>query len=273
MVAGLERRFVQLANQINRLAAPVRRNASRQVEVQDRLVARLEHRRLVHGRQEAVRIHRLTAFEGAVGVRHDDVGRQRFALGSQPVYDPRAHAREAGNDASAKKLVLGGGVHHHVAMAGADHRHLVDPFRHVRKQVGDFDPALTVFFERALRAEQLGGLFNELVFRLAEFRRARLAVEFVEQRLGVERFDVARPARHEQENDRLGFGVQMRRLGSQRVDGVGAKLLTGQHRRHRQRAESAECVRDEFAPVACPANVFRHIDSEPRPLAATVEGL
>ena len=54
--------------------------------------------------------------------------------------------------------------------------------------------------------------------RCAGWARQRLAVVLVEQRLGVERVDVRRPAVHEQVDDPLGLAGEVRRLRGQRVD-------------------------------------------------------
>ena len=68
------------------------------------------------------------------------------------------------------------------------------------------------------RAEQPGIRLDELVLRLAELRRPRLAVQPVEQRLGIEGFQMARAAGHEQEDDRLRLGLgPMRAFRGQRV--------------------------------------------------------
>ena len=60
----------------------------------------------------------------------------------------------------------------------------------------------------------------------------RLAVERIELGLVVERIDMAGPAVHEQKDDALGLGGELRRLGRQRVDerrhAVGRHGLTVQ---------------------------------------------
>ena len=68
-------------------------------------------------------------------------------------------------------------------------------------------PLSPYLLERPLRAEQLGVAVDELILRFAELRRSRLAVQLVEQRLGIERFQVARSAGHEQKDDGLGLAV------------------------------------------------------------------
>jgi hypothetical protein len=76
---------------------------------------------------------------------------------------------------------------------------------------------LAVFGEFPRGTEQLGIGPDELIASLAEFPGPGLAMELVEKRLGVEGFEMARPAGHEQEDDRLRFGGKVRSLGRQRI--------------------------------------------------------
>ena len=161
-----------------------------------------------------MRVHRLARFQRAVRIGHHDVGRQRIALRAQPVHDPRAHAGETRHDAAGEQFVLRRRVDDHVAVARADDGEVVDALGRVREQVGDFDAALAVFLKRALGAEQLAHPSDELILRLAELRRPRLAVQLVQQRLGIEGLEVARPAGHERKMTDFAFGGQMRRLGA-----------------------------------------------------------
>ena len=73
----------------------------------------------------------------------------------------------------------------------------------VREQVGDFDAALAVPLEGALGAEQARFGVDELILGLAETLRPLLAVQLVEQRLGIERVHLAGAAGQEQEHHRL----------------------------------------------------------------------
>ena len=76
-------------------------------------------------------------------------------------------------------------------MAGANDGDVVYALGEAREKVRDLDAALTVPFECALRAEQLRFARDELIFRLAETRRALLAVQLVEQWFGIERLQMA----------------------------------------------------------------------------------
>ena len=126
-------------------------DALRQIEIQHRLVARPQHRRLIHRRQEAVLVHRHAGFLRA---RANPASRRTPGSDSasepEPVHDPAAHRREAGNHAAGHHLILRGRVHHHVAVHRADDAKIVDDLGLVREQVGDLDPRLAVLLERPL---------------------------------------------------------------------------------------------------------------------------
>ena len=74
--------FVQLPDQLNRLPPPVHRNALRHFQIQHRPLPCPEHRRLIHRRQKAVRVHRLPCLRSPVRIRHHHIRRQRIADGS-----------------------------------------------------------------------------------------------------------------------------------------------------------------------------------------------
>ena len=87
-------------------------------------------------------------------------------------------------------------------------------------------PRLAVLLERALGAQNARLGIDVLILHFAEFGRALLAVQLVEQRLGVEGLQVRRPARHEQEDERLRLGLvrHVRRLGRERIVARRARL-------------------------------------------------
>ena len=120
-------------------------------------------------------------------------------------------------------------------------------------------PLCAVLGELARRAEQLGVALNKLIFRLAKLRRPRLAVELVQQRLGIERLQVAGTAGHHQEDDRLRFrSGQVRFLRRQRIGRGGAELFLVEQREQRQAAEATEGLAQEIAARPRNLNVHRH---------------
>jgi hypothetical protein len=81
----------------------------------------------------------------------------------------------------------------------------------VREQTADGNPALAVLPELPRRFEQVARrAFGE---RERAFEGQRFAVVLNQPRLGVESIEMRWPAVHEQENDALGLGGKMRRLG------------------------------------------------------------
>ena len=89
----------------------------------------------------------------------------------------------------------------------------------VRQQFATLGPALAVAGELPPRAEQLGVPLDErepLVLDVG--LRDDLAVEFLQLGLVVEQFELARPAGHEQEDDVLRLGGEMRRFRRERKD-------------------------------------------------------
>ena len=86
------------------------------------------------------------------------------------------------------------------------------------------------------RAEEASVGLDELIIGLPELRRPRLAVQAVEQRLGIERLQMARAAGHEEEDDGLGLGGATGRAGFERI---GADAFVVQHGRERKAADAA----------------------------------
>ena len=111
-------------------------------------------------------------------------------------------------------------------------------------------PLCAVLRELAGRAEQLGALRDELVLGLAELCRPRLAVELVQERLGVERVEVARPAGHEQEDDALRLRLEVRLLRGERVGERRGPGRSASRDARASAAEPAEGVGQELAAVA-----------------------
>src|SRR5215469_6259605 len=103
-------------------------------------------------------------------------------------------------------------------MTGAHYRNVVDTPRRVREEIGYLDASAAVLPKGAFAAEQTSIRSDKLIFGVAEPFGARLAVELDEEWLGIEGFQMAGAAGHEQEDH--GFRLrlrQMRRFGRQRI--------------------------------------------------------
>ena len=111
----------------------------------------------------------------------------------------------------------------------------------LRKEVADFDAALAVLAELERRGEGGAGL----ALGAPGCRRAAAwPAYFVEHRLGIERIDVRRPAVHEQVDDVLGLGREMRRRWrAERVPADGGLLRRNEQVAERQRAKAHAAAR------------------------------
>ena len=120
------------------------------------------------------------------------------------------------------------------APARAEKGNVVHTRGKVRQQVGDLDARLTVFLEHAGAGEQGRIALGELAGIIAEAGRQRLAVPLRQFGLGVEQVDVAGPAEHEEEDDRLGLPLEVTGLGGERI----VRRSSGYWRRSRRCAEA-----------------------------------
>src|SRR5262245_59361871 len=116
-------------------------------------------------------------------------------------------------------------MHHHIAVTGTNDSHVINTLCKPWEEIGDLDPALAIALERALCAEQSGIASDELVFGFAETRRAFLPVQLIQQRFGIESFQMAGTAAEEEKDHRLRLGRQKRFFGRQRISRLGASFL------------------------------------------------
>src|SRR5689334_10705527 len=107
-----------------------------------------------------------------------------------------------------------------LVVTGSDDGQVVSTFLQVRVRIGNFESRFTAPGERLRRTENGRIAFRELKLPTSDHAAGKgLAVQLVEQRLGIERIDLAWAPLHEQKNDVLRFGGKMRRFGFQRVFG------------------------------------------------------
>ena len=120
----------------------------------------------------------------------------------------------------------GGTVDERLVVAGADDRKVVSEFRELRKQVGDFQPGLTVLLENTPRSHQLGFISLDLGQADALLQvagRKILSIVFLQLGLGIEGFELAGTALQEDEDDALGLGREVGRLDAQGIVGRGGR--------------------------------------------------
>ncbi len=214
----------QLALRPRHVGGPVHVGA----QVQHRRARRAEARPLERRREEA-RLPALHAVDrqSAWVVQHD-VGGQVLVLAAQAVDDPRPQRRPARPHLARVDEVDGRLVGQVRRVHGADERQVVHHAGQVRHHLGDpgATPAVSGELERA--AHQRPGVLDELDLP-GDLVEVGLAVVFVERRLGVEQVHLARPAVHEQVDDRPGLRGEVRL----------ARLEVGRPVRRRRRAAQA----------------------------------
>src|SRR5439155_15537799 len=121
----------------------------------------------------------------------------------------------------------------------------------MRQKLGEFSSALAVFGELELGSEQRGVRIDERgPVAFDQLFGRRFAVPFLQRRFVIEQFEVARRAGHEEVNDALGFGGELRLLWRERR-GYGPAVFT-KERAERDGAEADAAfleeppARDEF---------------------------
>ncbi len=219
-------------------------------EVEQGVVAGSDDGPLITRGKEAVAVGGGTPFEAAGGVGHDDEGGEVAVLGAQSVADPRAEAGPAHEDRAGVHLVDGLRVVDAVGPAGADDGEVVDASGGVGQKVGDGDAAVAVRAEGPLRAEQ--GVLADLAAGGdgAEALGEGITVQALEVGLGVEGFEVARAAVHEEIDDGIGLRGEVGGFRGEGVGrGVGIRLreVLLQHPGQGEEAESAAGVAEEGA--------------------------
>jgi len=115
---------------------------------------------------------------------------------------------------------FGRGVVEEIGGAGFDEGDVVDDASGVREKVGHPGAALAVLGELAARAEELRAvraIHEGEAFALNEGLGDGLAVERDEARLVVEELKLARAAGHEEVDDVLGAGSEVRGLRGHRI--------------------------------------------------------
>ena len=206
------------------------------IQIQHGRSLRAESGALIHRRQPG-RLPVGNAIDRQpLGIVQHHVGRKVLVLGAQPVGDPGAYRRAAGDGAArlheenGRLVVEMGPVH------GANQGDVVHAGRQVGQQLRQLHAGLPVSGEaigRGQESARLGGRGDV---------RGQVSVGygsgiFLEQRLGVEEIDLAGPPVHEEVNDSLGLGVEMGSPGPQIValaggsqQGMGREQLLAQDR-------------------------------------------
>src|SRR2546427_178771 len=120
----------------------------------------------------------------------------------------------------------------------------------MRQKLGEFSSALAVFGELELGSEQRGVRIDERgAVAFDELFGRRFAVPFLQRRFVIEQFEVARRAGHEEVNDALGLGGELRLLRrewTRERRGRGPAIFT-KERAERDGAEADAALLEEPA--------------------------
>ena len=187
----------------------------------------------------------LRADDGFAGAEHDEPGEVLVHV-SEAVAEPRSVTRAdrlgvAGVHHQQRRLVVG-----HVRVHAAEDADIVDALADFGEEFGHFDAGLPVLLELEGRPEE----GRALAAGCLEFVARLLAVLLREFGLGVESIDLARPAVHEEVDDALGLGGEVRRLDPQRRRRCGLGFL-GEDTRESEDAESGTRAGEHLAAVEC----------------------
>src|SRR5262249_25981242 len=112
------------------------------------------------------------------------------------------------------------------------------------------DAGPAIFAKGAFAAEQTSIRGNKLIFGIAKRFGSRPAVELIEQRLGIEGFEMAGAAGHEQKDHRFRLGMgKMRRLGSQRISRSGAEAVVVKQGGQGESTEAAKGISEKSTTI------------------------
>ncbi len=194
------------------------RDLGGRLEIDDRHRAAAEQRSLMVRRQEASSPARCAALGRSFGLRHHHEGRQVVALRAQTISDPAPQAGKAHQDPAGIHLVHRRSMDHAVGIARAQERDVVG-VRDAGAARGRTYPCPTGHTCPICDGcpGRAGSFSRNWLWILPKLGGQGLAVEAVQERLGVEEIHLARPAGHEQENAALGLGGKMAGLGRQGI--------------------------------------------------------
>ncbi len=219
---GIPRRAmagIQRGHEVQHAALIRVRQSARRSQIKDGTRASAHHRPLITRRQKSRAISRRPTFDSARRIGQNDECRQVLIFGSQAVSDPTSQAGLAHENRAGIHLIDGLRVVDTVRPARANHRQVIDATADMWQEIGNLRPALTASAKRSLRGEQR--IRGNLPARRhgPETWRQRLSGEALQLRLRIKRFQMTRPAVHEQRDDPLGLRGKMTSTGRQRILG------------------------------------------------------
>ena len=208
---------IELVQQIQPPALLLGGDLHRRIEIGNRLAAGMDARALIDGGHEAG-----APVAGAIVDRrgiilHHDKRRQVFVLRSQPVRHPRSQRWPAADDRAGVHLADAVGVIQAIRPARMNDGDVVNALGGVRQPIRHPQTAFSMPRPAPPRRQD----------RRVEFPHRRddrpkavgnaLPREPIDQRLRIERVEMARPSFHEAKDHALRLGREVLRLGTQRI--------------------------------------------------------
>jgi hypothetical protein len=182
---------------------------------------------LVGGRHEASAPVAHAVDDLGLCVLDDDKGGQVLVFCAETVVHPGAERGTAAKDGAGVHLANPAGVVDAVGDAGPQNAQLVRHLGCVRQPIGDPQPALAVLLPLAFVCEQWCATFPHGGDDAAKAIGELLALELLEQGLGVKEIDVARAAFHEEEDHALCLASAVGDFCGLRAAGLAAGITEG----------------------------------------------
>ena len=237
---------VELIDEVQLGQLPLVADSFGVVEIQNRALARQELGSLMRRRHEAGTPDAVATGGLAIAVEHDDETGQIPVLGAQAVIDPRPQTRPAGQDAAGVHLADPTHMVQGIGRTRANHAQVVRTFTDMRIPVRHRQPARTVLLPFSLgRQQRVFGNSHRCDHPL-DRRGERLARHFVDQRLRVERVEMAGTTVHEQEDDVAGLAKKVR-TPRRDLGGGSTRLLLRHQAGKRESAEPTARMQQEVA--------------------------
>ena len=145
----------------------------------------------------------------------------------------------------------------HIGVHATQHANVVDTFADIRENLADLDPRLPIFLELERRLHQVAGR----PFGLDVGCRGLLTVILRQQRFRIEGIHLRRTTVHEEMNDALGFGLEVRGFRGQRRTGCFHRRIGGQETlllENRRETEATKAGAEALQQVAARENERVH---------------
>ena len=251
---------VQIADEIDRAAARVGSDALRIRDEEHGIALRPELDALVDRRQESAPPARLAAVWCVFTREQHDKSRQVVAIAAQSVRQPCAHAGPAEHLAAGVHEKLTGRVIELRRVNGADDGDVVGDVGQMRKQLGQLRAGLAIALEVERRTEEPRRSLDErepLPLR-NEFSRYLLAVVLLQRGLVVEQIELRGRPGHEQIDDVLRLGREVRRPRHERSVGLLCEQPVVDERRQRQPSDAESGLPEKMPPCDGAKNIRVH---------------